>query len=126
MDKKLWKKIFKDKNCGKLFKNNNRFKDRFYKNINYNELLNMRKNDKKVLLLDVRSKQEYNEGHLSGTILIPLFELKQRVEKEIPDKNKSIIVYCSSGIRSIRAISILRDKGYMNLYNLEGGLDKVK
>ena len=53
-----------------------------------------------AILLDVRSKQEYNEGHLQGAINIPEFELANRVRKEIPKKNQMIIIYCQYGGRS--------------------------
>ena len=78
-----------------------------------------------AILLDVRSKQEYQEGHLQGAINIPEFELKNRVQREIPKKNQLIIVYCQYGSRSRNAYRLMNKLGYTNIYNLYGGLDMI-
>ena len=78
-----------------------------------------------AILLDVRSPQEYSEEHLSGAILIPDYEFnirKNELEKYI---NNTIIVYCKSGSRSRKIYQILKKMGYMNVYNLYGGLDNL-
>lgn len=77
---------------------------------------------KGAILVDVRSPQEYEEGHLENSVLIPEYEMKSTVLKKIPDKNQLIIVYCSSGIRSKRAQKILWQMGYNKIYNLYQGL----
>ena len=76
-----------------------------------------------AILIDVRSNQEYREGHLQGAINIPDFEIAKRVQKEIPKKNQLIILYCQYGGRSQNAITIMKKLGYTNIYNLYGGLD---
>ena len=76
-------------------------------------------------LLDVRSAQEYQEGHLEGAMLIPEYEIEKNIEKIIPDKHQEIIIYCTSGARSKKACKIMKTKGYDNLYNLKGGLDNI-
>ena len=91
------------------------------KSIDKNELEQLQRNG--AVLLDVRSLQEYNEFHLKGSINIPLYELNIKVENILINRNQPIIVYCQSGSRSKRAIQILNQKGYNNLYELEGGLD---
>ena len=78
-----------------------------------------------AILLDVRSKQEYQEGHLQGAINIPDFELANRVQKEIPKKNQLIITYCQYGGRSRNAYSLMKKLGYTKVYNLYGGLDMM-
>lgn len=78
-----------------------------------------------AILIDVRSKQEYQEGHLSGAINIPEYEIMRRVEKEIPKKNQLIIIYCQYGGRSRNVYRIMKRFGYTNLYNLYGGLDMI-
>ena len=78
------------------------------------------------ILLDVRSPQEFKEGHLNGAINIPLCELEARVNYKLNNKSKIIIVYCQSGIRSKKALKILYKNGFKNLYNLKGGLDEKK
>lgn len=74
-----------------------------------------------VILLDVRSPQEFKEGHLNGAINVPLCEVKMKVPKIVTDKNKYIIAYCTSGIRSKKAQNILNSIGYKNVYNLASG-----
>jgi len=89
--------------------------------ISIDELNEIVKHNLDYILLDVRSPQEYNEGHLYNAINIPLYDLKSR--KNIELGSKMIIIYCQSGIRSKKAINILYKKGYKNLFNLKGGLD---
>lgn len=76
-----------------------------------------------AILIDVRSNQEYREGHLQGAINIPDFEIKSRVEREIPKKNQLIVLYCQYGGRSKNVSLIMKKMGYTNVYNLYGGLD---
>lgn len=74
-----------------------------------------------AILIDVRSPQEYREGHIDGAILIPEYEMKKKVENILSDKEKTIIVYCSSGGRSKKAQKLLKKLGYQNVYNLYEG-----
>lgn len=78
-----------------------------------------------AILIDVRSHQEYREGHLQGAINIPDFEIANRIQREIPKKNQLIILYCQYGGRSKTASLIIRKLGYTNIYNLYGGLDII-
>lgn len=78
-----------------------------------------------AILLDVRSNQEYREGHLQGAINIPDFEIANRVQREIPKKNQLIVVYCQYGGRSEDASMMMKRMGYTNVYNLNGGLDML-
>ena len=75
-----------------------------------------------AIILDVRSPQEYKEGHIDGSISIPEYKIKKEIENMIPDKNKSIVVYCSSGGRSKKAQKLLKKLGYNHVYNLYNGL----
>ena len=75
-----------------------------------------------AILVDVRSPQEYREGHLKDAISIPEYELKSRYKNELQDKNKKIVIYCSSGSRSKRAKKRLEKLGYNNVYNLYNGI----
>lgn len=75
-----------------------------------------------AILVDVRSPQEYEEGHLENSILIPEYEIRSNILNMLPNKNQMIIVYCSSGIRSKKAQRILWQMGYTNVYNLYQGL----
>ena len=75
-----------------------------------------------AVIIDVRSPQEYREGHIDGAISIPEYDIKKEVEKRIINKNKDIVVYCSSGGRSKKAQKLLKKLGYSRVYNLYNGL----
>ena len=75
-----------------------------------------------TMIIDVRSPQEYKEGHIDGAISIPEYEIKRKIENIISDKNKNIVVYCSSGGRSKKAQKQLKKLGYSQVYNLYNGL----
>ena len=92
--------------------------------VNYIQMNNMMREHSKIILLDVRSIQEYNEGHLNGAINIPLSELKINSIKML-NKNDIIIAYCQMGKRSKKSINVLKALGYNNVYTLEGGLDAI-
>ena len=76
-----------------------------------------------AIIVDVRSSQEFAEGHIEGAINIPEYEIKNNVEIILNDKDKEIIVYCSSGVRSLKARKKLAKLGYNNVYNLYQGLE---
>ena len=90
--------------------------------ITFSELEKIKNNS---LLIDVRSVQEYNEGHLDRAINIPIYNLKEDVYKNITDKNVNIVLYCQTGSRSKKASKILKEMGFNYVYNLRGGLDAI-
>ena len=77
--------------------------------------------DNNVTLLDVRTIQEYKEGHLRDATLIPVQALSQNLGMLKEDKNKKIIVYCRTGSRSVSASRILEENGFIPL-NVKGGI----
>ena len=78
---------------------------------NYAELVK-----KGALILDVRSKSEYDGGHIKDSINIPVDQLQKNLSK-LKDKDKTIITCCASGMRSASAKSILQNNGYKNVHN---------
>lgn len=101
-----------------------------YRNFNENDIdyenaKIMLKNDKTCVLIDVRSPQEYKEGHLEQSINIPLYDIKGQINNVVTNKETPIILYCQSGNRSKKAVEILKKEGYQNLYNISGGLDNM-
>lgn len=76
-----------------------------------------------VIILDVRTPEEYNEGHIEGAILIPDYEILETAEKILTDKNQTILVYCRSGNRSRKAANNLLYLGYQNVYDFGGIID---
>ena len=99
---------------------NKRNRERDENDIGLEELKQLQKED--AIIIDVRSSQEYKEGHIDGAILIPEYEIKKGIENRIPDKNKNIVVYCSSGGRSKKVQKLLKKLGYHHVYNLYNGL----
>ena len=77
-----------------------------------------------VIILDVRTQDEYNEGHILGSTLIPVDELDSRL-KELP-RDKKILVYCRTGNRSLTASEKLENGGFTQLYNMKGGITEWK
>ncbi|CAN5358517.1 rhodanese-like domain-containing protein [soil metagenome] len=69
-----------------------------------------------AVILDVRTKGEYTGGHIKGSINIPVDQLQNNLNR-LPDKNKTIITCCASGMRSASAKSILKSSGYVNVHN---------
>lgn len=74
-------------------------------------------------IIDVRNKREYEENHIEGSINIPEYEIDESFEKIISNKNKIIVLYCTTGFRSTKAYKKLKTLGYVNIYNLYGGLE---
>lgn len=89
--------------------------------INQQQLEKMIQNG--AILLDVRSPQEFAEGHLEKATLLPEYEMKENIKTVVPDKSQTIIVYCSTGHRSQKAQEILQKLGYQQVYNLYRGLE---
>lgn len=106
----MWKKFNLWKNK-KMIKRE--IKEIYFGDININDFF----------IIDVRSKKEYQEGHINGAINIPLFSIKKNIDKI--NKDKKILVYCQSGTRSQKALVILKELGFENVYNLKGGLDNI-
>ena len=75
------------------------------------------------ILLDVRTEKEFAAGHMKGAILIPDYESRLRAEKELPDKAKTILVYCRSGRRSKLAARDLAELGYTDVLEFGGIID---
>ncbi len=95
-----------------------------YKEIDYETLKHYAKTDKNVVIVDVRSPQEYAEKRLPLAINIPLYELESKMN-QLLNKDAKIILYCQSGIRSKRAEEILIQNGYTDVCSLKDGLDGI-
>lgn len=88
--------------------------------IDINELQELVK--KGAILIDVRSPQEYKEGHLDNAILIPEYDINKRILERF-NINDEIIVYCSTGNRSRKAKKKMEKMGYIKVYNLRDGIN---
>jgi rhodanese-related sulfurtransferase len=121
----LYDEVYNMKCIKRFLKKIKRTREENREEIDYFILQNMMKNDHTVILIDVRSKQEFSEGHLLGAINIPLNEFKQTINQLNQNKKQTIIVYCQMGGRSSKAINLLKKMGYTNIYQLKGGLDAI-
>ena len=79
--------------------------------------------EKDCIIIDARTDEEFAEGHIENAILIPEYEIKDRAEKELPDKEQLILVYCRSGRRSKIASEELVKLGYTNVKEFGGIID---
>ena len=75
------------------------------------------------IVIDVRSPQEYKEGHIQGTISIPEYDILRDINKYVKSKNEEIVVCCQSGYRSKKAQKELQKQGYTNVFNLYNGFE---
>lgn len=79
--------------------------------------------EKDYVIIDARTEEEFSEGHIEDAILIPEYEIKDRAEKELPNKDTLILVYCRSGRRSKIASEELVKLGYTNVKEFGGIID---
>lgn len=71
-----------------------------------------------AILLDVRTKSEYDYGHIPNAVLLNVDEVEGKIANVVDDKKQAIIVYCRSGNRSAKAAATLVELGYQNVYDL--------
>lgn len=90
------------------------------KNISSRDAKALLDKNKNIYLLDVRTPQEYGQGKLAGSVLIPIGEFERRIG-EVP-KNKIIVVYCAVGSRSLPVANFLTQQGYKDVYNMTDGI----
>jgi molybdopterin/thiamine biosynthesis adenylyltransferase/rhodanese-related sulfurtransferase len=79
-----------------------------------------------IVLIDVREKHEWNEGHIPGAIHVPRGYLELQIEEAIPDKSKTVVLYCAGGVRSLIAGVTLQQMGYQNPISMSGGFGQWK
>ena len=91
----------------------------FFKQPDINQGVQEYKNAAGAVLLDVRTPQEYREGHIPGSQNMPLQQL-DKAEEVTENKDTVLYVYCRSGARSRQAVSLLNHMGYTNVHNIGG------
>ena len=96
-----------------------------YKSVTSDEALRMMNNSTNYIILDVRTKSEYESGHIKGAINIPNETIGKNTIKELPNKDQLIFVYCRSGNRSKQASSKLSKLGYTSIIEF-GGINSWK
>jgi len=87
------------------------------------EAKNMMDQEDSLIIVDVRTQEEYDAGYIEGAVLIPDFDIETKAESLLPDKDATILVYCRSGRRSALAAQKLVELGYQNIYDFGGIID---
>lgn len=95
-------------------------KDAGYEQISAEEAKQIMDTEEGYIILDVRTEEEYFLGHIPGAVLIPDYEIEDRAEAELTDKDQLILVYCRSGNRSKDASAALAEMGYTNVKEFGG------
>ena len=94
-----------------------------YMNITAEEAKQIMDSEEGYIILDVRTQEEYDEGHIPGAIVISHEEIAEKAEKVLTDKEQLILVYCRSGRRSKIAAEALVELGYTNIKEFGGIID---
>ena len=106
--------------CGQDKENN---QGAVYMNITAEEAKQIIDSEEGYIILDVRTQEEYDEGHIPGAIVISHEEITEKAEGVLTDKNQLILVYCRSGRRSKLAAEALVELGYTNIKEFGGIID---
>ena len=94
-----------------------------YQQITAEEAKSIMDTEADYIIIDARTDEEYAQGHIQNSILIPEYEIAERAEKELPNKDALILVYCRSGRRSKIASEELAKLGYTNVKEFGGIID---
>ena len=106
--------------CGQDKENN---QGAVYVNITAEEAKQIMDSEEGYIILDVRTQEEYDQGHIPGAIVISHEEIAEKAEKVLTDKDQLILVYCRSGRRSKIAAEALVELGYTNIKEFGGIMD---
>jgi len=78
------------------------------------------------VFVDVRERDEYEQGFIPGAVHIPRGHLESRIERAVPDRNTPVVVYCASGNRSAYSARTLAELGYTDVVSMAGGFSRWK
>lgn len=93
----------------------------FYgKRIPVGDFPEMIRKQSRSVILDVRSTDEFNEGHVRGAVHIPDYKIAEEIESRVPDRKTPVYIYCYSGARAGSAVRQMRHLGYEEVYNMGG------
>ena len=106
--------------CGQAKENT---QEAVYVNITVQQAKEIMDTQEGYIILDTRTQEEYDEGHIPGAILIPYDEITEKAEGILTDKDQLILVYCRSGRRSKIAAQSLVELGYTNIKEFGGIID---
>ncbi len=106
--------------CGQEKEND---REAVYMNITAQEAKEIMDSQEGYVILDVRTQEEFDQGHIPGAILIPDYEIEEKAENVLKDKDQLILVYCRSGRRSKLAAEALVKLGYTHIKEFGGIID---
>ena len=106
--------------CGREKEND---REAVYMNITAQEAKEIMDSQEGYVILDVRTQEEFDQGHIPGAILIPDYEIEEKAENVLEDKDQLILVYCRSGRRSKLAAEALVKLGYTHIKEFGGIID---
>lgn len=86
------------------------------------EMINANKDNPNFNILDIRTPQEFQDGHIADSINIDYYSADFEYKIDNLDKNKIYLIYCRSGSRSNRAINLMKQKGFSEVYNITNGI----
>jgi len=101
-------------------------KHRDVSEISIQEVNRLLKKGERMVLLDVREKEELALGYLKGSLFVPRAGLPEKAETLLPDKNIPIVVYCAAGVRSLLAAKTLKEMGYGQVSSMREGIEGWK
>ena len=93
-----------------------------FKHTDINQGLAQFQQTSNAMLVDVRTPEEYREGHIPGSINVPLQQIED-IDLEVSDMSTPLYIYCRSGARSSQATAVLQEMGYEEVHNIGGILD---
>jgi rhodanese-related sulfurtransferase len=91
-------------------------------NLDYQDFVDAAAEDSNAVMIDVRTKEEHESIHIPGSEVLNYLDTELADKIEVLDKQKNYYVYCRTGRRSLRVCVIMRNLGFQNVYNLEGGI----
>lgn len=94
-----------------------------YQTISSEEAKSMIDEMEDAVILDVRTREEFEQGHIEKAVLIPYTDIEDKIESIVPDKEATLLVYCRSGRRSAIAAGKLAEMGYVKVYDFGGIID---
>jgi len=106
--------------CGQTKEND---REAAYMNITAEEAKAIMDSEEGYIILDARTQEEYDQGHIPGAIVISHEEIEEKAEEVLTDKDQLILVYCRSGRRSKIAAEALVELGYTNIKEFGGIID---
>ena len=89
--------------------------------VKINTIIQKEKDNKNLVILDVRTPSEYARGHIKNAILIDYHSMKFKHDLEGLDRNKIYVLYCQSGFRSKKSLYLMGDLGFKTIYEMSGG-----